>query len=328
MLLRKIRHRLALLSKTFLFRCGLGTHLLKNRYGERILVFHSIDVKGETKLNSRYIAQDYFEELLKFFKAHYNVISLDAYYAGDFVPGKLNIAITFDDGLLNNYELAIPVLEKHNIPATFFITTTLEKKGFLWADFLDLVTLHTAKKEIVFEGNHYRKNSKNEFSYNGTTLKNRCKYLEYEQITPLFEIFATEWEAIIAADLDIYWKLMSAGQIRKIAKNPLFTIGAHGKTHANLVEISIENALLELRQSKINLEAIVQKPITDFAFPFGTYTSELVQAAKKEGFSKLLLLDYNNSSDKKETVLRNRFVVNPYISKELFLSSLLKGSYR
>lgn len=328
MLLKKIRYRLSMLSKTLLFQLGLGKHLLKNRYGERILVFHNIDLKGETKLNSRFISKDYFEELLQYFKQHYNVISLDDFYAGNFVPEKFNIAITFDDGQLNNYELAAPILEKYNMPATFFITTIHEKKEFLWADFLDLVTLQTQKRHILFEGNRYRKNRKNEFSFNGTTLKTRCKYLEYQQIMPLFEMFSDEWQTVQKANLGIYWKLMSAEHIMKLSENPLFKIGAHGKTHANLVEISGENALSELHDSKKTLEAIIQKPITDFAFPFGTYTPKLVAAAKKEGFSKLLLLDYNNTADIKDAVLRPRFVVNPYISKQLFLASLLKGTYR
>jgi peptidoglycan/xylan/chitin deacetylase (PgdA/CDA1 family) len=327
MLWMRIKYRLGLLYKTVLFKLGLGKLLLKDRYGERILVYHGIDVVGETRFNSRFISKVYFEEFIKYITTHYNVISLADFYQKKFKKDTLNIALTFDDGYLNNYKYAVPILEKYNIPACFYITTIYEKAPYLWADFLDLVSYHTEKEEIIFERNLYKKSAKREFVWNGVSMKNVAKALPYDVLKLIYEAFEDDWNALPLEDLEDYWKLMNAAQVKEIADNPLFTIGAHGETHASLVDISLEGAKLEILTSKKQLETICEQPITEFAFPFGYYNQELADYCIEIGFERLLLVDYNTKEDAKNEAWRNRFVMNPYISLEQQLACLLKGSY-
>ena len=124
------------------------------------MVFHSLDTLGETQYNSRFVSIAYFNDFLEYITSHFNVISLDDFYAKKFKPNTLNIALTFDDGLHNNYELALPILEKYNVPATFFITTIHDKYPFIWSDYIDLVSFYTKKMEIYFENKLYKKNRK------------------------------------------------------------------------------------------------------------------------------------------------------------------------
>lgn len=328
MILLKIKYRLLLIFQLFLFKIGLDKYLLRNRYGERIIVFHGIDKIGETKYNSRFVSEKYFTQLIDFISKNYNIISLQDFYAKKFKPNTLNIAITFDDGYANNFKYAIPILEKYSIPATFFITTIQDSStNFLWPDFLDLVSFYSTQNSIIFENQHYSKNNKGEFIYNGISLKNKCKNLSWNEIQPLFNIFADEWEIIQQLPLNDYWELMNYNQIKEVAKKPLFTIGSHGYTHANLNSITFEEATLEVLKGKKVLESICEKPILDFAFPFGYYSDELVKYCSEIGFSKILLVDYNNNNDKKNQLLKNRFVINPYISLQQQLYFLLKGTY-
>jgi peptidoglycan/xylan/chitin deacetylase (PgdA/CDA1 family) len=327
MLWIRMKYRLGLLYKIVLFKLGFGKYMLKDRYGERILLFHGIDRLGETRFNSRFISKTYFEEFIKYITKNFNVISLDDFYAKKFKKGTLNIAITFDDGYLNNIKYALPILEKYNVPACFYITTINKKAPYLWADYLDLVSYHTNKKEVVFEGSTYIKNDKNEFICNGVSLKSAAKSLPYKTIQLLYSVFEADWNALPPDNFEDYWKLMNAQQIKQIANHNLFTIGAHGETHVSLVDIQIEAAKQEILTSKKELENICNQPITEFAFPFGFYNEELVNYCTEIGFKRILLVDYNNKEYAKNEACKNRFVMNPYISIEQQLACLLKGSY-
>lgn len=323
----KVKYRLQRIKYKLLFCLGFEKMLLKNRYGERVLVFHGIDKVGETKYNSRFVSEAYFKNFIQYISQHFNVISIDDFYAKKFKKNTLNIAITFDDGYFNNYKYAVPILEKYQIPASFYSTTISEEYSFLWADFIDLISYYAKKKQIVFDGNTYIKNKKNEFIFNGKILKNRCKELPFCEIKKLFVLFKEDWQEIQKMSLSDYWQLMNNAQIKEIANHSLFTLGAHSKTHANLLKISISEAKQEIAQSKETLEAVCKKTMKEFAFPFGYYNDELVDYTKALGFSKILLVGYNSKRDQEDTALQERFVINPYISEKEQLYFLLKGSY-
>ncbi|MEM6720225.1 MAG: polysaccharide deacetylase family protein [Bacteroidota bacterium] len=323
----RFKYQLGLFYKTVLFKLGFGKLLLKNRYGEHILLFHGIDAVGETNYNDRFVSKAFFEEFIQYISTHYNVISLNNFYQKKFKKDTLNIAITFDGGYLNNYKYAVPILEKYNVPASFFITTIHGKAPYLWTDFLDIVSYHTDKTEIILERNLYHKNEQHEFIWNDISMKNVAKALPYDVLEMIYKIFKDDWEALPPIKYEEYWMLMNAQQIKEIADHPLFTIGAHGETHASLVDIPIEEAKQEILNSKIQLETICKQPITEFAFPFGFYNQELAYYCKEIGFEQLLLVDYNTKNDAQNDKWKNRFVINPYISMEQQVACLLKGSY-
>jgi peptidoglycan/xylan/chitin deacetylase (PgdA/CDA1 family) len=66
-----------------------------------------------------------FERYCRFFRRHFRVVPLgdivDRFERG-LAPNR-ELAITFDDGYLDNYENARPVLERLSLPATFFVVT-------------------------------------------------------------------------------------------------------------------------------------------------------------------------------------------------------------
>ena len=66
-----------------------------------------------------------FERYCRFFRRYFRVLPLGAIVAGleqGVLPDRA-LAITFDDGYLDNFENAAPVLHNLGLPATFFVVT-------------------------------------------------------------------------------------------------------------------------------------------------------------------------------------------------------------
>jgi Predicted xylanase/chitin deacetylase len=105
----------------------VGGIFLRTAYVVPVIMYHSIDCNDKkTKLS---VSPESFERQMEFLKKHkYNVVGLDKIVAylqkKEAVPPR-TVAITFDDGLYNNYECAYPVLKKYNIHATMFVIVKL-----------------------------------------------------------------------------------------------------------------------------------------------------------------------------------------------------------
>ena len=66
-----------------------------------------------------------FDAFCRFFKQHFRVVSFreQVLACRDGVDMGGTLSITFDDGYLDNFDVAAPILRRHQLPATFFITT-------------------------------------------------------------------------------------------------------------------------------------------------------------------------------------------------------------
>ncbi len=107
----------------------LGLHRWLSADRAVIVLFHRVDDRYPgTPINS---TRSEFWKFLKFFKRFYTVISLrellDRLLRGDDVSNCL--AITFDDGYLDNYSDAAPMLARLGLPACFFVVT-----GYIGSD--------------------------------------------------------------------------------------------------------------------------------------------------------------------------------------------------
>jgi len=108
-------------------------HLISFFYKEKrvmILMYHSFD-----NTNWKYgVRPSELEKQIKYLVDNFKIVRLSEIV--DFVKGKNSfrenvVAITVDDGYLDTHTALYPLLKKHNIPATVFLTTNLEKQDKL-----------------------------------------------------------------------------------------------------------------------------------------------------------------------------------------------------
>ncbi|HEY8933865.1 MAG TPA: polysaccharide deacetylase family protein [Cyclobacteriaceae bacterium] len=95
-------------------------YLSKLVYGTHIRV---VNYHGTPKLDAIN-----FEAQLEFYKRHYVSVSretLDLFFSRQWKSVKPGLIISFDDGYRDNYDVAMPLLEKHGFVGWFFIPSGL-----------------------------------------------------------------------------------------------------------------------------------------------------------------------------------------------------------
>ncbi len=97
----------------------------KSNYEVPVLMYHHVGAPGDP--SSLNVSLETFERQMEFLKVHrYDVMPAEEMVRmiklGQPLPAKA-VAITFDDGHLDNIKNAFPVLKKMNFPATIFMIT-------------------------------------------------------------------------------------------------------------------------------------------------------------------------------------------------------------
>jgi peptidoglycan/xylan/chitin deacetylase (PgdA/CDA1 family) len=233
--------------------------------------------------------------------------------------------ITFDDGLKEQFENALPVLDELNIPAIFFINSInhIEKKVSL-AHQIHLVRSVISSK-VLFENlqketgkklNQQEIQQAHQFYRFDSPQSAELKYF----LNVLLD-FATQ-EKFINAIFTQYFDekevlenlYMNTDEIQQLIKREY--IGSHTHSHLPLGIYDEQTILYELETTKKYLENLGGVPIDCVAYPYGTkeaITEEVVNLAKQVGYKLGFTTKQgvNNSID--DLLLLNRFDCNDLI---------------
>ena len=99
----------------------------KKKYEVPVVMYHRVINKSENEgMHGTYIYENIFREHMKYLKDNnFSVITFEDLnnigWRNRFDKNKKYIIITFDDGYVDNYELAFPILKEFNFKATIFL---------------------------------------------------------------------------------------------------------------------------------------------------------------------------------------------------------------
>jgi peptidoglycan/xylan/chitin deacetylase (PgdA/CDA1 family) len=79
-------------------------------------------------------------------------------------------------------------------------------------------------------------------------------------------------------------RVMSSEQLRALPPE-LVCIGSHTMTHPLLPSVAESEAALEITESKARIEALLQRPVELFSFPYGGFTARLVDLCRQAGYA-------------------------------------------
>jgi peptidoglycan/xylan/chitin deacetylase (PgdA/CDA1 family) len=281
-----------------------------------IVMYHGIDKVQSTRYNERFFSVKNFEEQIKTMKRHFHVLNHADLVNRNFSKDKTNIVITFDDGYANNFRYALPVLDRYNAHAYFFITGMGQTdQNILWADALNIVTahIHNGARLLLNDCEFDLKDGIFTDRAAGRDLNSYIKARGYDEKKELVTQLLRLYDLTKHEGLNDYWQLMTNSEIQRAAQSKNITIGSHGYFHNNLGDIPLEDALKEVALSKKYLESLTQKAVDSIAFPDGSYTTSLNDALYTAGVTTQFVVDHRYDDAGARPFVYDRYGLYPYM---------------
>lgn len=246
-----------------------------------------------------------FCKQMEFFKENFNVVRMEQVieaYNGGALPDNA-LLLTFDDGYVDNYSFAFPILDEFGFQGSFFIPA----KTFECHTLLDVNKIHyiLASADIyrlvedVKERMDYYRGS--EFDYPPTEelwaeyavserfdgketifVKRILQTVLPEKLrncisSDLFEKYVGISEETLA--YEIY---LTPEQIRVMKRNGMF-IGVHGYDHYWLGNLSKEEMEADITKGLEILDEFIDKDAWVMNYPYGSYNDEVISFIKSNG---------------------------------------------
>lgn len=200
-----------------------------------------------------------------------------------------HVMVTFDDGYLDNYANAFPILKAHDVPATFFITT-----GFLdipkvpWWD--DIAWMVRTSPLGILDVNNW---TTTPIKFDEPHRENAINWLlgVYKglsgEVTEDFLNFLGDALQTGRCPTEIARRLwMTWDNIREMRQAGM-TFGGHTVTHPILANISSEEQDREVGGCRRRLIEELGEPIEAFGYPVGgrkSFNSDTREALIRNGF--------------------------------------------
>lgn len=276
-----------------------------------MLLYHRINnLTSDAQLLA--VTPDHFDQHLQVLQKKYRAVNSSHLIESDNSRkvSANSVVVTFDDGYADNLLQALPLLEKHEIPATVFVTTGLvQQREHFWWDELSRLVLgdHDVPESLQLnlgESKHWN------FSDIGRWSDQRApewNLICAEDPTSRHKLYrdlshflrgASEPErkyvleslrnwARLEAPSDSDCIALTADDLIKLSTVESIEIGSHTVHHPDLSNLSSTAQESELRDSKQYLESLLGREIKGFAYPYGTksdYTPETTELVKKVGY--------------------------------------------
>jgi peptidoglycan/xylan/chitin deacetylase (PgdA/CDA1 family) len=240
-----------------------------------IFVYHDISNEPNPKIAALHNTSiDCFISHIDFFKANFEIISLEDLSNNKVLTNGPYAVISFDDGLQSVVDYAMPILEKQNIPFTLFLNEQAIKDQFLWN--IELIE-HIEDKEYLTLFYH---------KYIPQTIS-----IEDFMSNPIAIAVAHGNAELLAQKektKESRFEFINKETVLALKNHELISIGDHSKNHLNLnnASQSIEEERLYLDSKNYFLNELELHSV-HFAIPFGKkehYNKKVCESLYKKGY--------------------------------------------
>ena len=233
-----------------------------------VLIFHRVLREPDPIFPGELDARR-FERLMSIVARSYKVLPLDE--ALRLLPqGRLPpraLAITFDDGYADNHDVAMPVLRRLGLSATIFIATGFLDGGRMWNDTVIECIRGTAQDMVDLT----------EFGLAPMPTRSAAERRQaIERVIPVVKYQVPEGREPMLQRLhalcgqpELPTNLMMQSQHVPALRRGGLGVGAHTVNHPILKTLPDDVARAEMAGSRDRLQALINEPVTLFAYPNG-----------------------------------------------------------
>ncbi len=268
-----------------------------------------------------------FRKQMEFFKTNCNVVQMEeimeAINCGENLPENA-VLLTFDDGYIDNFTFAFPILEEFGFQGSFFIPG----KTFTTHQLLDVNKIHyilasadikklvvdIKKKMDFYRGSEFDYPSTaelwNQYAVDGrfddknTIFVKRIlqtvlpEKLRNQISSDLFEKYVGVTEEQLAYEL-----YMTPEQIRTLKKHGMY-IGIHGYDHYWLGNLSKEKMQEDITKALDVMDEFIDRKEWVMNYPYGNFNSDVLEFIEKEGACIGLTTEVRIAEIRKDPVLQ------------------------
>lgn len=273
-----------------------------------ILMYHRVVTDKELSRQyiqpGMYVTTKTFEKHLRFLREHFEVISFSALLSmwknRKWDDRKRYCVITFDDGWLDNYTYALPILKEYAMPATVFVPTDfIGTDRWFWPDKLAWIyrqyaTRQEAHKRRSFAALRLKHPwlqgfSRVVLSGDVDALIESCKRFELQQI----DLLISCWAADLGTPFPNERQVINWNEAREMAAAAV-TFGSHSASHRILTELSQDELTTEVVKSMARLRDEGLNPIPVFCYPNGNWSSAVADRVQASGYLAAITTEFGH----------------------------------
>lgn len=289
-------------------------------------MFHGVTARpGKTV---RHMETRDFVKLLHLIRSEFDVVPLNELIAEQHkMHSRPRVALTFDDGYLNNFTEACPVLAEMNLPATFFlITGSLSDDRFtLPIDTIDCIIEKYSPAEIVLDNISFRRNGS---AYINDASLNIFDHI-IDQSHRMNDFLVQLGKQFPFGFLnDSYYstrvRYVDRKTLAETSRNPLFTFASHTQTHVNCAKFEEGALRVQLSASKKQIEEITGSECSSIAYPYGLYNETARRLTKECGYTYAYSVENRLPQDASDPSIVQRIGISNTTTPEVNLLHLSK----
>jgi peptidoglycan/xylan/chitin deacetylase (PgdA/CDA1 family) len=279
-----------------------------------VLLYHRVAML-ESDPWSLAVSPHHFAEHLQVLRAHADALSVreTVRRAREGTLPRRAVALTFDDGYRDNLLHAQPLLQQYGVPATVFVPTAALTTGReFWWDELESLLLQPgvlpAQIRLAAGGREHCWELAETSTYEPGQLARLGGWRAWEAPPgKRQEVYRAIWELLhpldeaarervleqlrsaadaLPADRPTH-RVLSPGELVELVGDGSIDVGAHTVTHPSLAALPPARQEWEIRRGREQLEEIIGRPVTTFAYPFGKphdYTQATAAILRQSGF--------------------------------------------